>query len=102
MNLTKILQSSCVRVPLKGKDKKEIITELIERLIFGYAKMKFNGKTKDTEESLRGYFNGQDNKVTKEYKKVADILVCAFEGSLYREDINSAVKKYLKNKKNKF
>ncbi|MCJ7692693.1 MAG: PTS sugar transporter subunit IIA [Sedimentisphaerales bacterium] len=32
MNLTKILQSSCVRVPLKGKDKKGIITELVDVL----------------------------------------------------------------------
>ena len=32
MNLTKILQSSCVRVPLKGKDKKGIITELVDLL----------------------------------------------------------------------
>ncbi len=32
MNLTKILQSSCVLVPLKGKDKKDIITELVDML----------------------------------------------------------------------
>jgi fructose-specific phosphotransferase system IIA component len=32
MNLTKILQSSCVCVPLKSKDKKEIITELVDVL----------------------------------------------------------------------
>ncbi len=32
MNLTKILQRSCVRVPLKGKDKKDIITELVDVL----------------------------------------------------------------------
>ena len=32
MNLTKILQSSCVRVPLESKDKKGIITELVDVL----------------------------------------------------------------------
>jgi len=32
MNLTKILQSNCVRVPLKSKDKKEVITELVDVL----------------------------------------------------------------------
>jgi fructose-specific phosphotransferase system IIA component len=32
MNLTEILQSSCVRVPLKSKDKKGIITELVDVL----------------------------------------------------------------------
>ncbi|MHC4068373.1 MAG: PTS sugar transporter subunit IIA [Planctomycetota bacterium] len=32
MNLTKILQRSCVRVPLKGKDKKEVIIELVDVL----------------------------------------------------------------------
>jgi fructose-specific phosphotransferase system IIA component len=32
MNLTKILQSNCVRVPLKSKEKKEVITELVDVL----------------------------------------------------------------------
>ena len=32
MNLTKILQRSCVRVPLKSKDKKEVIIELVDVL----------------------------------------------------------------------
>jgi len=32
MNLTKILQQSCVRVPLKSKEKKEVITELVDVL----------------------------------------------------------------------
>ena len=32
MNLTKILQQRCVRVPLEGKEKKEVITELVDVL----------------------------------------------------------------------
>lgn len=32
MTLTEILQPSCVKVPLEGKDKKAVITELVESL----------------------------------------------------------------------
>jgi fructose-specific phosphotransferase system IIA component len=32
MTLTKILQLSCVKVPLEGKDKKSVITELVDLL----------------------------------------------------------------------
>ena len=32
MNLTQILQQSCIRVPLKGKDKESAIVELVELL----------------------------------------------------------------------
>ncbi len=87
---------------LSEDEKREIVTEILQRLIAGYTKVKFDGKINNTERSLNKYFNGQDDKVTKEYKKVVDILIYSFEGLLHREDINSAVKKYLKNKKNKF
>jgi len=32
MTLTKILQPSCIKVPLEGKDKKTVITELVDLL----------------------------------------------------------------------
>ncbi len=32
MNLTQILQPTCVKVPLEGKDKKSVITELVDLL----------------------------------------------------------------------
>ncbi len=32
MTLTKILQPTCVKVPLEGKDKKSVITELVDLL----------------------------------------------------------------------
>ena len=32
MSLTKILQPNCIKVPLEGKDKKSVITELVDLL----------------------------------------------------------------------
>ena len=57
MTLTKILQPTCVKVPLEGKDKKSVITELVD-LLDG------NGALLDKEMALNAVLVREQTKST--------------------------------------
>ncbi|MHC4913227.1 MAG: PTS sugar transporter subunit IIA, partial [Planctomycetota bacterium] len=57
MTLTKILQPTCVKVPLEGKDKKSIITELVDLL-------DSNGALLDREMALNAVLVREQTKST--------------------------------------
>ena len=57
MTLTKILQPTCVKVPLEGKDKKSIITELVDLL-------DTNGALLDKEMALNAVLVREQTKST--------------------------------------
>ncbi len=57
MTLTKILQPTCVKVPLEGKDKKSIITELVNLL-------DTNGALLDKEMALNAVLVREQTKST--------------------------------------
>jgi fructose-specific phosphotransferase system IIA component len=57
MNLTKILLPSCLVVPLKGKDKKSTITELVDTL-------NDNGQLLDRDKALKAVLMREETRST--------------------------------------
>jgi fructose-specific phosphotransferase system IIA component len=57
MTLTKILQPTCVKVPLEGKDKKSVITELVDLL-------DASGVLLDRDKALEAVFVREQTKST--------------------------------------